>query len=80
MILTRVFLGFPDDSALKNPPANVRDVSSIPGSGTFPGEGNSNPLHYSCLESFMDRGAWWATVYGVQRVGHDLVPEQQLYP
>ena len=80
MIFTTVFLGFPDDSALKNPPANVRDVSSIPGSGTFPGEGNGNPLHYSCLESFMDRGAWWATVYRVQRVGHDSVPEQQLYP
>ena len=34
----------------------------IPGSGRSPGEGNGNPLHYSCLENTMDRGAWWATV------------------
>ena len=38
------------------------------------GEGNSNPLQYSCLENPMDRGAWWATI-GSQRVGHDLVIE-----
>ena len=38
-----------------------------------PGEGNGNPLQYSCLENPMDRGAWWATVHGVARVGHDLV-------
>ena len=37
----------------------------IPGSGRSPGEGNGNPLQYSCLENPMDRGAWWATVYGV---------------
>ena len=37
------------------------------------GEGNGNPCHYSCLEDPMDRGAWWATVHGVARVGHDLV-------
>ena len=36
-----------------------------------PGEGNSNPLQYSCLENPMDGGAWWATVRGSQRVGHD---------
>ena len=35
------------------------------------GVGNDNPLQYSCLENSMDRGAWWATVHGVQRVGHD---------
>ena len=38
----------------------------------YPGEGNGNPLQYSCLENPMDRGAWQATVYGVARVGHDL--------
>ena len=38
-----------------------------------PGEGNCNPLQYSCLENHTDRGAWWATVHGVTRVGHDLV-------
>ena len=41
------------------------DPGSIPGSGTSPGEGNSNPLQYSCLENPMDRGAWWTTVHGV---------------
>ena len=38
---------------------------SIPGLGRFPGEGNGNPLQYPCLESLMDRGAWWAAVHGV---------------
>ena len=41
--------------------------SSIPGSGRSPGEGNGNPLQYSCLENPMDRGAWWATVHGVAK-------------
>ena len=41
------------------------------GSGRSPGEGNGNPLQYPCLENSMDRGAWWATVAGSQRVGHD---------
>ena len=53
---------------MKNPPANVgdvRDVGSIPGSGRSPGEGNGNPLQYSCLESPTDRGAWWAPVHWV---------------
>ena len=47
------------------------DPGSIPGLGRFPGEGNGNPLQYSCLENPMDGGAWWATVHGLQRVGHD---------
>ena len=38
---------------------------AVPGSGSSPGEGNGNPLHYSCLENPMDGGAWWATVNGV---------------
>ena len=50
---------------------NVGDLSSIPGSGRSPGEGNGNPLQYSCLENPKDRGAWCATVHGSQRVGHD---------
>ena len=45
---------------------------SIPGPGRSPGEGNGNPLQYSCLENPMDREAWQATVHGVTRVGHDL--------
>ena len=59
---------------VKNTPANagdVRDEGSIPGLGRSPGGGNGNPLHYSCLENPTDRGAWWATVIGLQRVGHD---------
>ena len=43
------------------------DVSLIPGSGRSPGGGNDNPLQYSCLENPMDRGAWWAMVYGVAK-------------
>ena len=46
---------------------NARDPSSIPGSGSSPGEGIGNPLQYSCLENFMDGGAWWATVHGVTK-------------
>ena len=42
------------------------------GSGSSSGEGNGNPLQYSCLENAMDRGAWQATVHGITRVGHDL--------
>ena len=44
-----------------------RDVGSVPGSGRFPGGGNSNPLQCFCLENSMDRGAWWATVHGVAK-------------
>ena len=44
---------------------DVRDTSSIPGSGRIPGEGYNNPLQHSCLEKSMERGAWWATVCGV---------------
>jgi len=50
--------GFPGGSVVKNPPANAVDLGSIPGSGRSPGEGNGNPLQYSCLENPMDRGAW----------------------
>ena len=68
-----MFWGFPDGSAVKNPPANVGDMSSIPGLGRSPGEGNDNPLQDSYLGNPMDRGAWQATVQGVEkRVGHDL--------
>ena len=51
-------------------PANagdVRDASSIPGSGRIPGGGHDNPLQYSCLENSMDRGAWQAMVHSVVR-------------
>ena len=55
---------------VKNPSANagdVRDKSSIPGLGKSPGEGNGNPLQYSCVENPMDRGAWRATVHRVRQ-------------
>ena len=52
---------------VKNPPANAGDVGLIPGSRRSPGEGNGNPLRYSCLENPMDRGAWRATVHGVPK-------------
>ena len=51
---------------VKNSPNNagdIRDLGSIPGSGRSPGGGHGNPLQYSCLENFTDRGAWWATVH-----------------
>ena len=50
-------LELPGGSVVKNSPANVRDVGSIPESGRFPGEGNGNPLQYSCLGNLMGRGA-----------------------
>ena len=55
---------------VKNLPANagdIRDAGSIPGSERRPGEGNGNPLQYSCLENPMDRGAWQATVHEVAK-------------
>ena len=55
---------------VKNLPANTGDAGdtgSAPGSGRSPGGGNGNSLQYSCLENSRDRGAWWATVYGVTR-------------
>ena len=46
-------------------------------SGRSPGEGNGNPLQYSCLENPMDRGAWQAMVHGIARVGQDLATKPQ---
>ena len=60
--------GFPGSSVGKNPPANARDVGSVPTfPGRAPGEGNGNPLQYSCLGNPMDREAWWAAVHGVAK-------------
>ena len=52
---------------------NAGDTDLTTGSGRSPGEGNANPLQYSCLENSIDRGAWRATVHGIARVGHILV-------
>ena len=54
--------------AVKNPSASagvIRGTRAIPGLGRSPGGGHGTPLQYFCLENPMDRGAWWATVYGV---------------
>ena len=51
----------------KIPPANAGDVGLFSGSGRSPGEGNGNPLQYSCLGNPMDRGVWWAIVHGVAK-------------
>ena len=51
-------MGFPGGSEVKASACNAGDLSSIPGSGRSPGEGNGNPLQYSCLENPMDREAW----------------------
>ena len=53
------------------PACNAGDPSSIPALGRSPGEGNGNPLQYSCLENPMDRGAWRATVHGVANIRHN---------
>ena len=50
---------------------SVRDLGLIPGLGRFPGEGDGNPLQYSCLGNLMERGIWLATVYGVTKVRHE---------
>ena len=64
-------VGFHGSSDGKASAYNAGDPGSIPGSGRSPGEGNGNPLQYSCLKNSMDRGAWWAKSMGSQRVGHD---------
>ena len=66
MLQPRV-LGFPGGSEVKASACNAGDLGLIPGSGRSPGEGNGNPLQYSCLEDPMDGGAWWATVHGVAK-------------
>ena len=58
-------LGFPGGPDGKESTCNAGDPGLIPGSGRSPGEGNSNPLQYSCLGNPMDRGAWWPIVHGV---------------
>ena len=60
-------LAFPGGPDGEESDFSAVDSGSIPGSGRSPGEGNVNPLQYSCLENFMDRGAWRATVHGVAK-------------
>ena len=56
-----------NQSAMQEAACNAGDASLIPGSGRCPGEGNGNPLQYSCLGNPKDRRAWWATVHGVAK-------------
>ena len=59
--------GFPGGSDGKASSCNAGDQGAIPGLGRSPGEGNGNPLQYSCLENPMGGGALWATVHGVAK-------------
>ena len=60
-------MGFLGGSDSKESACDAGEPGSIPGSARSPGEGNGNPLQYSCLENPMDRGAWRATAYGVAK-------------
>ena len=62
-----IFLGLLCGLDGKESAHNARDLGSIPGLGRFCGEGNGNPLQYSCLENPMDGGAWYAAVHGVEK-------------
>ena len=75
--------GFQMTLVVKNQPASagdIRDVGLIPGSGRFPGGRNGNQVQYSCLENSMDRGAWWATVHGVGKMGPDWAHTVSVHP
>ena len=63
-MFTTLFSVFPGGSEDKASACNAGDLGSIPGLGRSPGEGNGNPLQYSCLENPMDQGAWWASPRG----------------
>ena len=66
--------GFPGDAGGKEPACQHRSL--IPGSGSSPGGGHDNPLHYSCLENPMDRGAWRAAAHGVAESAVTEAPYQ----
>ena len=60
-------MGFPGGSEGKESACDVGDAGLIPESGRYPGEGEGNPLQYSCVKNSMDRGAWQATVHGITK-------------
>ena len=81
LLLNSLFtVGFLHSLVDKSSACNAGDTSSIPGLRRCPGEGNGNPLQYSCLENLLDRGAWRATVHGIARVGHGLATKPPLPP
>ena len=65
--LKEILCGFPCSSDGKASACNAGDLGLIPVLGRSSGEGNGNPLQYSCLENPMDQGTWWATVHGVTK-------------
>ena len=71
-LLCNLDIPVPGGSEVKASASNARDPGSIPGSGRSPGEGNGNPLQYSCLENPMDGETQQVTVHGVTRVRYDL--------
>ena len=72
--------GFPGGSDGEEPASSAGDPGLIPGLRRSPGEGNGNPLRYSCLGNPIDRGAWrLIIVHGIARVGHDLATKSQQY-
>ena len=78
-----LLLGSPDCSVVKDPPAKAgaaRDASLIPGLGRSPGNGNGNPLQYSCRENPIDRRAWWATGHGVAKSQTQLSDHARVPP
>ena len=67
MIFFPCLRGFPGSSVIKNLPANAGDMGSVAGLGRSPGERNGNPLQYSCLGNYMDRGTWQDIVHNVPK-------------
>ena len=74
-----LFFTFPGGSDSKESACDVEVLGLIPGLGISPGEGNSNPLQYSCLENPTDRGAWWATVHGVAELDKTELLTDQIF-
>ena len=70
-------ISFRDGLMVKNLLISAGDMSCILGSERSPGGGNGNPLLDSCLGNAMDRGTWWASLWGCKSVRHDLVTKQQ---
>ena len=65
MLYVYIYMGFPGGTVVKKIHLQYRRCGFDPDPGRSPGEGNGNPLQYSSLENLVDRGAWWAVVYGV---------------
>ena len=73
-------VNFPSGSDDKESAYNTGDLGLIPGLGRSPGGGHGNPLQYSCLETPMDRGAWWAIVHGVAKSRTQLSNHAHTHP